>query len=539
VCETSGFASPPRGGFALFNLIIRSASSILPTASIDKGSGRLFESNDADARSKFDMLALRPTNGGYLARPLALRRLHDDRPCDLQMSVHAFTESERLRASFAGRERPMVDAELRSALIVGAGFTVASLALALYGGADQGLSLPLAALYVLGMATVGLVRFDIGAGFTVPTQALFVPMLFAVPASLVPLLVALALGLGMAPAIVAKRAPASRLLTAPGNAWFAIGPSLVLALSHDDRPDAHWGVLILALAAQFTFDFSANAVREHLRKAESIRELAIEMRQVYLIDFALAPLGLAVAIAGIEHKWAVLLMVPLFGVLRWFSKERRARLEQLIELNDAYRGTALLLGDVVEADDTYTGEHCKDVVRLALDVAREMGLDVEQQRTVEFGALLHDVGKIAVPKAIVNKPGKLDQREWEIIKTHTLEGQKMLARVGGFMGSVGWIVRSHHERWDGGGYPDGLRGEGIPLAARIISCCDAYNAMTTTRPYRKAMPSSFALAELLQHAGTQFDPRVVDALTTVVSQAPASNRLAAQAALAGALPVEI
>ncbi len=202
----------------------------------------------------------------------------------------------------------------------------------------------------------------------------------------------------------------------------------------------------------------ANAVWEHLRGGLTFAELAAEMRPVYLIDLTLAPLGLLVAIAAAERPWAVVLIAPLFGVLRWFSKERRARLEQLIELNDAYRGTALLLGDVVEADDTYTGEHCKDVVRLALDVARELGLDVEQQRTVEFGALLHDIGKIAVPKEIVNKPGKLDPDEWAIIKTHTVEGQRMLERVGGFMGRVGRIVRCHHERWDGGGYPDGLRG---------------------------------------------------------------------------------
>ena len=220
------------------------------------------------------------------------------------------------------------------------------------------------------------------------------------------------------------------------------------------------------------------------------------------------------AIAAVERAWAVVLIAPLFGVLRWFSKERRARLEQLVELNDAYRGTALLLGDVVEADDTYTGEHCKDVVRLALDVARELGLDVEQQRMVEFGALLHDIGKIAVPKEIVNKPGKLDPDEWEIIKTHTVEGQRMLERVGGFMGNVGRIVRCHHERWDGGGYPDGLRGAEIPLEARIISCCDAFNAMTTDRPYRRAMADTPRSAELAAHAGSQFDPQIVDALTT-------------------------
>jgi putative nucleotidyltransferase with HDIG domain len=239
-----------------------------------------------------------------------------------------------------------------------------------------------------------------------------------------------------------------------------------------------------------------------------------------VIDLSLAPLGLAVAIAAEQRAWAVVLIAPLFGVIRWFSKERRARLEQLVELNDAYLGTALLLGDVVEADDAYTGEHCKDVVRLALEVARELGLDVEGQRTVEFGALLHDIGKIAVPKEIVNKPGKLDPDEWEIIKTHTVEGQRMLERVGGFMGAVGQIVRCHHERWDGGGYPDGLRGLDIPLEARIISCCDAFNAMTTDRPYRKAMPIAAALVELIEHAGTQFDPRVVDALANVARRAP-------------------
>jgi putative nucleotidyltransferase with HDIG domain len=443
------------------------------------------------------------------------------------MSAYAFTESERLRASFAGRAQRMLDAERGAELIVGAGFVIAALSLALWGGWDRGLSLPIATLYVVGVAATGEVRFDIGAGFTVPTQALFVPMLFAVPVSLVPLLVALSLALGMVPAMLAKRVPLSRILTVPGNSWFAVGPALVLAFAHDLRPDAHWGLLALALAAQLTCDFTANAVRERLCSGLTVKELAAEVRQVYLIDLALAPLGLAVAIATIGRPWAVLLVVPLFGVLRWFSRERRARLEQLIELNNAYRGTALLLGDVVEADDTYTGEHCKDVVRLALDVARELRLNVDEQRTVEFGALLHDIGKIAVPKEIVNKPGKLDPHEWEIIKTHTVEGQRMLERVGGFMGNVGQIVRCHHERWDGGGYPDGLHGQDIPLEARIISCCDAFNAMTTNRPYRRAMSNAVALTELVEHAGTQFDPQVVDALASVVRRSSGVTEVAA------------
>jgi putative nucleotidyltransferase with HDIG domain len=454
------------------------------------------------------------------------------------VSAYAFTESERLRASFVTRAQRMVDAERVAELVVGAGFIAAALALALFGDWTRGASLPVAALYVVGLAAIGEVRFDVGAGFTVPTQALFVPMLFAVPLAIVPLLVALSLALGMVPAILRKRSPLSRVLTVPGNSWFAVGPTLVLMLAHDLRPDSDWGVLALALIAQFICDFTANTVRERLCKGLKPRELLTEVRQVYLIDLALAPLGLAVALAAAGRAWAVLLVVPLFGVLRWFSKERRARLEQLIELNDAYRGTALLLGDVVEADDTYTGEHCKDVVHLALEVARELELGMEQQRTVEFGALLHDIGKIAVPKAIVNKPGKLDPHEWEIIKTHTVEGQRMLDRVGGFMGKVGRIVRSHHERWDGSGYPDGLGGESIPLEARIISCCDAFNAMTTTRPYRKAMASPLALAELAEHAGAQFDPRIVDALTRVVGRAPIVTGVAVSSALDPALQAE-
>jgi putative nucleotidyltransferase with HDIG domain len=345
-----------------------------------------------------------------------------------------------------------------------------------------------------------------------------VPMLFALPVALVPLLVALGLALGRAPSILRRTMPMSRLLTVPGNSWFAWGPALVLLLAHDGNPNGRWGILLLALAAQFVCDFGANAVREHLFAGLDLRELADEVGQIYLIDLALAPLGLVVAMAAVSVPWAVLLIAPLFGVLRRFSQERHFRLEQLIELNDAYRGTALVLGDVVEADDTYTGEHCKGVVLLALDVARELGLDADEQRKVEFAALLHDIGKIAVPKEIVNKPGKLDDGEWAIIRTHTLEGQKMLERVGGFMSEVGEIVRASHESWDGRGYPDGLRGSKIPLEARIVACCDAFNAMTTTRPYRKAMPVSEAIAELIDSTGTQFDPRVVETLLRVLGE---------------------
>jgi hypothetical protein len=230
------------------------------------------------------------------------------------MSAYDFIESERLRASFAGRARGIVKAERRGELLVGAGFVLAALALALMGGSARGLSPALAILYVAAIAAIGGVRFEIGAGFAVPTQAIFVPLLFAVPVSLVPLLVALGLALGMMPAILAGHVPLSRILTVPANSWFAIGPSLVLLIGHDHSADAHWGVLALALAAQFICDFSANALRERLRGGITITELAAEVRQVYLIDLALAPLGVTVAIAAASHRWAVLLIAPLFGV---------------------------------------------------------------------------------------------------------------------------------------------------------------------------------------------------------------------------------
>ena len=404
-------------------------------------------------------------------------------------------------------------------VIVGGSFIVAACSLPLLGGVPQKVAPATLLLFVAAIAVATCVRFDVGAGFTVPTQAIFVPMLFALPVTLVPLLVALALALGMAPDIVRGRWSPSRLLAAPGNAWFAWGPAVVLLLAHDHRPNGHWGVLILALAAQFACDFAANTVRQQLWHEVTFSELVEEVRPIYAIDLALSALGLALALAAlpVHGWWPVLLVAPLFVVMRTLSNERHARLEQLIELNNAYQGTALVLGDVVEADDAYTGGHCKSVVRLAADVAHELGLDLDGQRNVEFGALLHDVGKIAVPNEIINKPGKLDEREWEIIKTHTIEGQKMLERVGGFMREIGGIVRSSHERWDGAGYPDGLSGAAIPLEARIISACDAFNAMTTTRSYRKAMPLPEAIAELECHAGTQFDPAVVGALLSVIA----------------------
>ena len=367
------------------------------------------------------------------------------------------------------------------------------------------------------VAVAALVRFETPFGYTIPTQLAFVPLVFSMPLALVPVATLVALTLARLPGVFRDGLPASRLLTSVGNARFALGPCFVF-VAYDVTP-AHAGALVLlaALAAQFVVDFVGESATVAIARGVSLAAQVRESAWIYAVDAALAGVGLEVAKNVGSSPAAALTLLPLLGLLAIFARERHQRLESLIELNDAYRGTALVLGDVVEADDGYTGEHSKSVVGLALSVGDKLQLGAEQRRNLEFAALLHDVGKIAIPKELINKRGSLDPQEWLLVKTHTVEGQKMLDRVGGFMSEVGRIVRSHHERWDGTGYPDGLAGEAIPLEARIIACCDTWNAMRTDRSYRHALPHSVALAELGKSAGTQLDAAIVGVLISIVA----------------------
>jgi diguanylate cyclase (GGDEF)-like protein len=163
-------------------------------------------------------------------------------------------------------------------------------------------------------------------------------------------------------------------------------------------------------------------------------------------------------------------------------------------------------------------DHVLDVGRLAEDVARHLGLPEHEITDIVHGAVLHDVGKLAVPESILAKPGPLDDAEWEIVRRHTIEGEQFLAGIPA-LANVARLVRSSHERWDGGGYPDGLSGEDIPLGARIITVCDAYDAMVTDRPYRKGMPRAAALSELRRCAGSHFDACVVEAFCAMLGAA--------------------
>jgi putative nucleotidyltransferase with HDIG domain len=431
----------------------------------------------------------------------------------------SFEEQELLADTYRREYEPLCARERTAEAIIGLGLTLGWAAIWLIRPPGSFSILPaVLSLAVLVLAT--RVRFYTPFGFTVATQLAFVPVLVAVPAALVPLAVVLGLVAADLPDVIGGRMRPSRLVLELGNSWFCIGPCAVLAITGQDLTHAGPGLLVAALLAQFAGDFLASAGRNWLERNASLRAQLSET-WVYGIDAGLAVVGLLVAVQVHRIPVAVLAPLPLLAVLEVFARERQRGMQSLLELNDAYRGTALALSNVVEVDDGYTGEHSKGVVRLAMELGRAMDLTPEHMRNLEFAALLHDVGKIAIPKEIINKPGKLDPAEWEIVKTHTIEGQRMLDRVGGFMRNVGSIVRSHHERWDGRGYPDGLSGEDIPIEARIITCCDSWNAMVTDRAYRRALTPEAARAELLANSSHQFDPKIVPVfLRLVESQAP-------------------
>ena len=417
--------------------------------------------------------------------------------------------------------KPLRGRELAVEAASAAAFLAVATAMAVLIPSDKAFDPVLAAALVGTYALLAAVRFPVGHGFTVPTQLALVPMLFLVPLGAVPLLVAAGMCLGAVPEYLNGERHVSRIPVTVGNAWHAVAPAAVLAAAGVNSPDlGEWPILLAALASQVLMDAGTATLREWAGLGISPKLQPSLLGWVTVVDILLAPPGFLAAMAAADTPYAVLLILPLAGLMVVFALERSARVRQAIELSRAYRGTTLLLGDVLEDDDEYTGLHSRGVVSLSVAVADCLGLSSKQRRNVEFGALLHDVGKIAIPKEIINKPGPLTDDEWVVIKTHTVEGQKMLDRVGGLLSDVGRIVRSSHEKWDGTGYPDGLAGEAIPVESAIVSCCDAFSAMTTDRSYRSAMSLDEALAELNANSGTQFSPEVVDALVRVLDEDP-------------------
>lgn len=195
--------------------------------------------------------------------------------------------------------------------------------------------------------------------------------------------------------------------------------------------------------------------------------------------------------------------------------ERTAELDQALDgIEIAYRSTLKALVQALETRDYETYGHSERVVTFSLRLGHELSLDRDALHDLELGALMHDIGKIGVPDAILRKPAELTDEEWEAMKLHPLHGQKILRNIS-FLEGAARIVAQHHERWDGSGYPYGLRGEDIDISARIFAVADAFDAMISDRIYRKGCSYTDALKELEDHAGTQFDPSVVEAFKQI------------------------
>ena len=381
-------------------------------------------------------------------------------------------------------------------------------------GLDEPVDLIDVLVFVLAAAAIGRLEFETGAGFMSPTQLIFVPMLFVLAPAIVPLVVVAALCLARLPDVLAGRQHPQRLLRVLGDAWFSVGPSVVFALFGAGEPSwGDWPIYVLALAAQFAGGLGSALAH---RVAANLRFDVL--REVWIVDALLAPVGLLAAFVSAKHHFAFLLVVPLATLLAIFARERRGRIGTAIELSATYRGTALLLGDVISSDGELTATNGHDVVVLALAIADELHLDEEQRRLVEFAAMLQDIGKMETPREILTKPGPLSPEEWEQMRIHPIAGQRMLDRVGGTLHDVGLVVRSARERFAGDGYPDALAGTQIPIAARVLAVAAAYCAMTARRPYRPPLTAAGARAELRAGGGTQFDPAVVDAACSVLAR---------------------
>ena len=420
-----------------------------------------------------------------------------------------------------GRQRYLDSGDPRRLLITeasaAAAFIAAAAVLAVFGSSTRSVSVSALVVTVVTYLAAEQVRYPVGSAWTAPTQLVFVPMLFVLPTPLVPLIVGACSVADQLPHAIGGQLSPARSLARIADSFYSLGPALVLVLFGAQAFSwTRLPVYLLAFVAQIVFDAGAGLTRTWFAERVRPRD-QLPMLWLYATDACLSCIGLLVAAAAVDDVWLVLLTLPLVAMLGLLARERRQRLDFGLALSTAYRGTATLLGYVVETDDQYTGAHSRDVVDLSRSTAAALGLPASQRRAVEFVAMLHDVGKIVVPKEILNKPGDLDAYEWQVIRTHTIQGERILKQVGGALARVARYVRSSHERYDGRGYPDGLAGEAIPIESRIVSVCDAFSAMTTDRPYRPAMPLDAALEELHDSAGTQFDPRVVSALEHVLT----------------------
>ena len=248
-------------------------------------------------------------------------------------------------------------------------------------------------------------------------------------------------------------------------------------------------------------------------------ESAIGALRLGAFDYLMKPFDLrqveAVVKRALEHHDLVVAKQRYENHLEELVEQRTAELDRALNsLEGAYRSTLKALTAALETRDSETHGHSERVVSYSLRLGREYGSNPEEMKSLEFGALLHDIGKIGVPDSILRKPAKLTEEEWVRMREHPVHGQQILRGIE-FLQGASRVVAQHHEQWDGSGYPAGLRGEEIDICARIFSVADAFDAITSDRVYRRGKPYEAAAQELDDWAGRQFDPKVVEAFHRV------------------------
>jgi response regulator RpfG family c-di-GMP phosphodiesterase len=248
-------------------------------------------------------------------------------------------------------------------------------------------------------------------------------------------------------------------------------------------------------------------------------ESAIGALRAGAFDYIMKPFDLehveAAVVRALEHQSLRAAKRRYENYLEEMVEQRTAELDRALRsLEDAYRTTLRALTAALEARDAETHGHSERVVSFSLRLGRELGLSAEQLRSLEFGSLLHDIGKIGVPDAILRKPARLTEGEWIKMREHPLHGQRILCGIE-FLEGAARVVAEHHEQWDGSGYPAGLRGEQIDINARIFAVADAFDAMISDRVYRRGRSYEEAADELEKFSGRQFDPAVVEAFHRV------------------------
>jgi putative nucleotidyltransferase with HDIG domain len=248
-------------------------------------------------------------------------------------------------------------------------------------------------------------------------------------------------------------------------------------------------------------------------------ESAIGALRLGAFDYLMKPFDLrqveAVVKRALEHHDLVVAKQRYENHLEELVEQRTAELDRALNsLEGAYRSTLKALTAALETRDSETHGHSERVVTYSLRLGREYGLSSEEMKALEFGSLLHDIGKIGVPDSILRKPAKLTEEEWVRMREHPLHGQQILRGIE-FLQGASRVVAQHHEKWDGTGYPLGLRAEEIDICARIFSVADAFDAITSDRVYRRGKPYEAAAQELDDWAGRQFDPKVVEAFHRV------------------------